>query len=346
MEKHNNNEEPTFGSSNHIIHIGDSLTKYGRSIFDALAIIGDNCNVNKCIAKRLKIPLIGCRSHIFNLAVNAHIDVNKVTINKVNTLMSKLKDLNNHAKLLQLSPLDPVNQNTTRWSSTYSMLKRFFVLEPVLQQIESIAEFLPHASEIEELQTVMAQLDDLNTVTVALQSATMNIPESREIFDEVLSRYSSMDKYLAPDEDIIHSPIFDNAVVKVMKGREDELNNDEAVALIDFLIPPVSNEDEQSNTNNVLSSFTIMEYVAAKRQKLADGAYKVSKYIDLRFLLSTSNFVERLFSLAKITLTDHRTSMSNNTFDALLFLQKNRSYWSVPDVAKAMHCSDTSQNSM
>jgi hypothetical protein len=100
MEKHNDNEEPTFGSSSHIIHIGDSLTKYGKFIFDALAIIGDNCNVNKCIAKRLKIPLIGCRSHIFNLAVNAHIDANKV-----NTLMSKLKDLNNHAKLLQLSPL-------------------------------------------------------------------------------------------------------------------------------------------------------------------------------------------------------------------------------------------------
>jgi hypothetical protein len=77
----------------------------------------------------------------------------------------------------------------------------------------------------------------------------MNIPESREIFDEVLSRYSSMDKYLAPDADIIHSPIFDNVVVKVMKGREDELNNEEAIGLIDFLIPPVSNEDEQSNTN-------------------------------------------------------------------------------------------------
>jgi hypothetical protein len=61
-----------------------------------------------------------------------------------------------------------------------------------------------------------------------------------------------------------------------------------------------------------------------------------TKFVDLQFLLSISNVVERLFSLARLILTDERKNMSPIVFEAMLYLQKNREYWSVIDVAQAM----------
>jgi hypothetical protein len=60
-----------------------------------------------------------------------------------------------------------------------------------------------------------------------------------------------------------------------------------------------------------------------------------TKYVDLQFLLSTLNVVERLFSLGRLILTDKK-SMSPIVFEVMLYLQKNREYWSVIDVAQAM----------
>ena len=53
----------------HIEHIEKVLESYGKKMDNILCLVGDNCSVNKSMSRILDIPLIGCASHKFNLAV-------------------------------------------------------------------------------------------------------------------------------------------------------------------------------------------------------------------------------------------------------------------------------------
>jgi hypothetical protein len=173
--KKSKNEKVSFGSNMHILHIEVALATVGEKLKDLCAIVGDNCRVNKCLATKLDIPLIGCRSHIFNLAVNAHLKEYKVVLTKINKVMKKLKSASNYVTLLEVCPLKSINQNDTRWSSTYDMLKRYFELEPFVKEMENMTIYLLDNMEHFALKNLMAGLESLQSVTVALQSSTMNI---------------------------------------------------------------------------------------------------------------------------------------------------------------------------
>jgi hypothetical protein len=156
-----------------------------------------------------------------------------------------------------------------------------------------------------------------------------------------------MSRYLDPKADIIHSPYFDSAVVKIMKGEEAELLVEEKIAMKSFLLN-ANNESvycEDANRQNSVhgndkSTLPFMDRLVAKRQKRMSKAIPSTRYINPKFLLCTSNVVERLFSLAKLTFGDYRKRMSSSVFQALLFLQKNQLFWNVSDVAMAMQNSD------
>jgi hypothetical protein len=53
----------------HIEHLSKVLEGYGKSKNDIICLVGDNCAVNQSMARILGIPLLGCASHKFNLAV-------------------------------------------------------------------------------------------------------------------------------------------------------------------------------------------------------------------------------------------------------------------------------------
>jgi hypothetical protein len=56
-------------ATDHIAHIERVLESYGKNLENILCLVGDNCSVNQSMARILGIPLIGCASHKFNLAV-------------------------------------------------------------------------------------------------------------------------------------------------------------------------------------------------------------------------------------------------------------------------------------
>jgi hypothetical protein len=97
--------------------------------------------------------------------------------------------------------------------------------------------------------------------------------------------------------------------------------------------------DEESKSN-----MSFMEKIDYKRRRMMEEHGPKTKYINLRFLLSTSNVVERLFCLARLILTDQLKSMSPIVFEAMLYLQKNREYWSVIDVAQEMRKTPPEKN--
>ena len=61
---------------------------YLRNWNDILFVICDNCNTNKVIADKLLVPMIGCASHRFDLAVKENFNSNnfEIVIEKVNDL--------------------------------------------------------------------------------------------------------------------------------------------------------------------------------------------------------------------------------------------------------------------
>ena len=53
----------------HLVHISQVMQSFGKTEDNIMCMIGDNCNVNRSLADLLKVPLIGCSAHKFNLAV-------------------------------------------------------------------------------------------------------------------------------------------------------------------------------------------------------------------------------------------------------------------------------------
>ena len=56
-------------ATDHLDHIEKVLESYGKTSENILCLVGDNCSVNQSMARILGVPLIGCASHKFNLAV-------------------------------------------------------------------------------------------------------------------------------------------------------------------------------------------------------------------------------------------------------------------------------------
>ena len=65
-----------------------------------------------------------------------------------------------------------------------------------------------------------------------------------------------------------------------------------------------------------------------KSNQVAVTVQEPSKYIDLKWIIGTSNMVERLFSLAKQFLTYDRASMTPEHLEMQLYLFVNKRYWS------------------
>jgi hypothetical protein len=49
---------------------GSVLDVYNNTNAMVGFLVGDNCSTNRAIAEKMDIPLVGCASHRFNLAVN------------------------------------------------------------------------------------------------------------------------------------------------------------------------------------------------------------------------------------------------------------------------------------
>ncbi|RAW31403.1 hypothetical protein PC110_g12236 [Phytophthora cactorum] len=201
-------EEPDdhLNAESHLKAIKRFLPFFGKSISGCLFLVGDNCAVNKRLADLLGVPLVGFASHRLNLAVRDFLQPSESDLEEVQQLMRKLRTLNQAVKLRAKTPLRAVLRQDTRWASTFSMLKRYFRLR----------EF------------ISADDDE------GLQVEGFTLLHGRDLFDCLIEIRPSFSKYLAPDADIVHSPEFEQAVVKVLAGEIALLNEDEAAALEPF----------------------------------------------------------------------------------------------------------------
>ena len=85
----------------------------------------------------------------------------------------------------------------------------------------------------------------------------------------------------------------------------------------------IDGEDSEDEVRKRDNDFALNLLKRSKKRKLSAG----SKYIDLTQIPPTSNIVERLFSAARLVLTDYRKSMDDYSFECLMFLKTNNTFW-------------------
>jgi hypothetical protein len=95
-------------AQDHLLHLSQVLHSYGKSDENVICLVGDNCSVNKRMARILRVPLIGCGSHKLNLAITKWISNQpqlEIIIQKVAGVMKKASTLKVSAQLRKLTNL-------------------------------------------------------------------------------------------------------------------------------------------------------------------------------------------------------------------------------------------------
>jgi hypothetical protein len=290
-------------------------------------------SISVCMSRLLKVPLIGCGSHKFNLAVQKWISNQpqlEDIISKVASVMRKASTLKVSAQLRKLTSLHTVKENDTRWSSAFNMVDRFFQIQTELSAVADLIPLIPTLVECDLLAKGFVHLKHFNQITVLLQEEGITFLRVRE----------KLSGHLATDAEIVENVEFERAVVKIAKGLI--LTEEQRESVQGLMVPAasvgtgtvvidtsitVSNEGELSYAQKVEQRI--------KRKKISNDAI-ASRYINLGILTGTSVACERLFSVAKNILTDTRKSTSPVVFEAILLLKMNRLEWDVHTMGRAM----------
>ncbi|POM63183.1 hypothetical protein PHPALM_27548, partial [Phytophthora palmivora] len=193
-----NEETDDLSAASHQAFLATMLARdYQKRPEQVLFLVGDNCSVNRRLATLMGVPLVGCASLRLNRAVAAQLSECAGDLDLVQALMIKLRTLHHSAKLRFKTDLRPINRQQTRWSSTFSMLNRYFELLPFIDaEDEELAELLPPAASKRRLRDLLGELKDVESVSKALQGADANLLDVRIWFDGLIAAKPSYTRYL------------------------------------------------------------------------------------------------------------------------------------------------------
>ncbi|GMF49472.1 unnamed protein product [Phytophthora fragariaefolia] len=268
------------------------LQLYGKERCMLMFLVAENCETNQAIATRLAVPFVGCASHRFNPAYK------------------------------------PLKANVTRWSLTYQMLARYVKIRDAIKMVAAVEDLLPRPSAHRQILQLVAKLEDLDSVCANLQSENRTIADVRLLFDAVIAKYPATADYLIPSTRIVHSPVFETAVVKLLTDQIPSAAGEEAIS---SFAAPVSPPRMTAKKKVDFATETLRN---AKRPRRAVE----TKYVDiLRMVPPTSNRCERLFPHCKLVLNPLRSSMLPANFELLVFLRANRDLWNFTSL---MGCED------
>lgn len=318
--------EESFNAATHVEYFEFILGYYGKWWDNVAALIGDNCSTNQSLATKANSYFIGCASHRFNLAMKEFFSSYEDQINKINAIMTKLKQLIPAAKLRSFTHLKAKTKNATRWSSTFAMILRYTQIKEFLPRLEinEIDDFILSAKENRDIDSLLEELKDLESVSKTLQDDSTTMSDVRSLFDAVLESYPICEERLSPSAPIVLDKVFESALVQIQRGRSAELSPSQvrSVKHLQITANPPGNIDDKS--------ISFAERVL-KKQKLQSHA-STSEYMDMRFLIPTSNICERLFSKAGFTLNDRRMAILPVNAEAQMFLHLNMDLWNIDTI--------------
>ncbi|POM64907.1 Hypothetical protein PHPALM_19499, partial [Phytophthora palmivora] len=216
---------------------------FGKQITDCLFLVGDNCAVNRLLATRMGVPLVGCASHRLNRAVQADLQQHEEDLATVQALMVRLRTLKQSAKLRQKTTLRPVIRQDTRWSSAFLMVNRYFrLLEHIDGTVDAVVDVLPAPASNKRLRALLNDLKKIESVSKALQADNVSFLDVRVWFDGLIAIKPHYATYLGPRANIVHSPDFESGCVRVLEGKASRLTLGEKSALRPFCCEDASDQ--------------------------------------------------------------------------------------------------------
>lgn len=319
--------------ANNIAHtIRSIIAEYDLNLDNLAYVVSDNTNVNPAVAETLHVPLIGCASHKFNLAVKRYIKHNfQSVVDKVAAMCIEMRKSNNAGQLNKFTSLKALGYNETRWSSVYTMIARYKEIHQFItaENFPSLVKKMLSPSENSEVDQFLVNLIKFESITRELQRENLTVLEARCLFNRVMQDYPEMSYYLSQNASIIHDKDFDNALVAIMDATEHNLSVKQ-VQLVKQFEKPISDISENDDSgNNTTESYAKDILNSAKKAKV-DGTHN---YIDMSFINPTSNIVERLFSQSKLYFNDKRKRMKTTRLEDTLFLHYHKELWTSKDIA-------------
>lgn len=136
----------------------------------------------------------------------------------------------------------------------------------------------------------------MKDVKKTLQRETTNKNDVRAIFHASIHRLPHTESKLSTTETTILNDPFESAVVKVHLGNSASLSREEITALLRF---ETSKNELPGNGD---SSISYVDRALKRQWQMSLTAYE--QYIDLRFLLPTSNICERFISISGHVFND------------------------------------------
>jgi hypothetical protein len=249
----------------------------------------------------------------------------------VGELMTKLSTLKAAGRMRLTTSLRRVKRNKTRWRGVTRMLTRYERLRPSIDDSDpEVAELLPSLTQHNTIRHHMSALADFKSVSQSLQRDNITVADAQGVFQSLIEEFPDFPfaSYLGTSANIVHSPAFEDAIIRIQMGDEHQLLSEEQDAVRGLIMP---NQQEGDDDNNDID-LSFAERVLKRQRKLQ---VRVSSYIDTRFLLPTSNHVERLSSTSKRSFSTKRRSL--RTLEALVFLRQNRMLWNMALVSTVVN---------
>lgn len=105
-----------------------------------------------------------------------------------------------------------------------------------MSQQTALKKFLLTKTDKRTLKALRIKLLDLQSVMLSLQRPDITLSQVRALFDGVLSEFKVMNHYIKADSDILHSPDFENAIVKLQRDQVHALTEDETKSVECLLV--------------------------------------------------------------------------------------------------------------
>ena len=349
-------ETTNFDAETHTSHIRAIFSLFGIDCSKwILCQVADNCNLNRAVSSQLRIPHVGCSNHKLNLEVERMVDNDstlKDCIDSVHRTMTDCRSkLRNRAMLRNLTTLSPIVENKTRWSGKYMMITRFCriydSLRTVAENEQSTVAMNLSSGFKNTASRLSKQLGEIDLVTKYLQKEHISLSDCRLALNTLIDRVDKkktvpnsslwdcrLGKYaIGESSRLVTHRFFETAVIKLQRGMAGQLSISEKRAVKSFVVgnEPTFDESDSSEDDD---QFTVMDELARKKRRMQHTTER--NYRDASFVLGSVAIVERLWSLARQVLTDHRKRSTPMVTEALLFLKVNHRYWNESLVCEAM----------
>ncbi|KAG2994208.1 hypothetical protein PC120_g22065 [Phytophthora cactorum] len=208
-------DEADLTTALHCAYIRNILAIFGQSEQSLKFFVGDNCATNQLTAILLGVPLVGCASHRFNLATKIVLAEHEDLVGAVSALMVALRTIKNCADLRHHTSLAPLRANATRWSPTLMMLERYVRIRDEIKRVDAVYNLVPKSAAHRCIVALVESLKTFNSVCKKLQKDSISMKAVRLLFDKMVEIFPVTGDYLRTDAVIVHSPVFENAVVKM-----------------------------------------------------------------------------------------------------------------------------------